>query len=213
MHDALETYEHAGQTIHIHADDCDRDSPREWDNLGTIAYQGRTSIGDVELREWEGEFYDRYDREPVTMQDWIPFLREVKGATVILPVYSYEHGGVTIRCGDALDRDSNPFSCPWDSGLAGFIFDTPESREVCGTPEERIAECLKGEVKTMDQYLTGEVYGYIVETEHDDHADSCWGFYDLDDCKSEAESAAEWHRDKQAREAAELGRMAAVWRE
>lgn len=207
-----EKYEHAGQTIRIMADDCDRESPRDWDNLGTILYSSsHYTLGDVQVSDWEGEFYDLYDREPQSWQDWAMFVMEHRGATHVLPVYAYIHGGCTISVGEGMDS-GNPFSCPWDSGLAGIIFDTAERREVCGTPADRIVDCLKGEVKTFDQWMTGEVYGYIVETEDDDHADSCWGFYDIDDAKSEAESAAEYHRDKAEKKAHELARMDLVWR-
>lgn len=204
-----ESYEHAGCTIRIMQDDCDRDSPREWSNLGTILYKGRYRLGDVTVDEWGGAFYDHYGFEPESWADWIPFLRDVKGATVILPVFAYVHSGATVRVGQAVDS-KNPFQCSWDSGQCGWIFDTAEGRETCGTPADRIEACLKSEVKVFDQWLTGEVYGYIIETEADDHADSCWGFYDLDDCKSEAESAAEWIAQKRIEEDAKVSRMMAL---
>lgn len=208
-----ERYEHAGQTIRIMQDDCDRDSPRDWDNLGTILYgSDRYTLGDVNLRDWEGEFYDAYDREPESWQDWATFVREHRGATHVLPVFAYIHSGVTISVGDSMDA-GNPFHCQWDSGMCGIIFDTAEGRERCGTPDDRIVDCLKGEIKVYDQWMTGEVYGYIVETEDDDHADSCWGYYNLDDCKAEAESAAEWQREKQAKREDMHRKTMAVWRD
>ncbi len=36
------------------------------------------------------------------------------GKYVILPLYLYDHGGITMR--------TNPFSCPWDSGQVGWIY-------------------------------------------------------------------------------------------
>lgn len=36
------------------------------------------------------------------------------------------------------------------------------------------------EVKTFDQYLRGEIYGFIIETVDGEHLDSCWGFYGED---------------------------------
>jgi hypothetical protein len=44
------------------------------------------------------------------------------------------------------------------------------------------------EVKTYDQYLTGEVYGYSIEPTDKNKSiecdDSCWGFYGYDHEKS-----------------------------
>lgn len=89
------------------------------------------------------------------------------------PVYVYEHGGIALSL--------EPFSCRWDSGHAGFIWlaeDHPEPREVC-----------KNALKTFEQYLNGEVYGFVVETrkliQQDgelfatewEHEDSCYGFF------------------------------------
>lgn len=211
-HDSIETYEHAGQTVHIMADEHDRESPREWDNLSNIIHFNQRDhwTGTERYSDHEGAFYDTYDREPNCPDDWVRYAKEQLGATVVLPLYHYTHGSMTVRVGEA---GSNPFSCPWDSGPFGIVFDTPESLAMCGTPADRIAECLKGEVETWNRWLNGEVYGYIIETEDDDHADSCWGYYEEDYCKSEANSAAEHLAEKRVKQAAELDRMAGVWRE
>ena len=42
----------------------------------------------------------------------------------------------------------------------------------------KVEEVLKAEVKVFDKYLTGQVYGYVIEDEEEEHVDSCWGFYD-----------------------------------
>ena len=36
---------------------------------------------------------------------------------------------------------------------------------------------MKNEVKTYDQHLRGEVFGYQVESPSGKEMDSCWGFY------------------------------------
>jgi hypothetical protein len=62
---------------------------------------------------------------------------------------------------------TSPFSCPWDSGQVGFIYVTREkARKEMGWKRlnkariARVNEILQGEVKTYDQYLTGEVYWF-----------------------------------------------------
>lgn len=86
---------------------------------------------------------------------------------VMLPLYLYDHSGITIGTG--------PFGCPWDSGQVGFIYVEWEKavREYGLTDErfptieekvKRVEEALRAEVKVYDQYLTGDVYGFEVET-------------------------------------------------
>ena len=57
------------------------------------------------------------------------------------------------------------FSCPWDSGQVGWVFVSKKKvREEYGVKRiteslvEKVTEILKGEVKTYDMYLTGELY-------------------------------------------------------
>ena len=44
---------------------------------------------------------------------------------------------------------------------------------------EKVREWLEGEIETFDQYIRGDVYGFIVE-EDGEEIDSCWGFYGED---------------------------------
>jgi hypothetical protein len=104
---------------------------------------------------------------------------------VILPLYLYDHSGITMSAG--------PFGCMFDSGQVGWIICDPETIEREFNGDRDLAEkCLLAEVMTYDQYLTGDVYGFIVEErdfdderdEDDDEdweeTDSCWGFYGSD---------------------------------
>lgn len=52
-------------------------------------------------------------------------------------------------------------------------------REKVKLVTEYAKQMLKNEVKVYDQYLTGDVYGYILE-EDGEVIDSCWGFYGSD---------------------------------
>lgn len=81
-------------------------------------------------------------------------------------IYSYEHGGMTVS--------ARPFSCPWDSGLLGIV--AVKKDEVKDTEE-----AFKNYVKTLDQYLQGEVYTFVIEDEMGETVDSCGGFYGYDE--------------------------------
>jgi len=101
---------------------------------------------------------------------------------LILPLYLYDHGGITIS--------TAAFSDFWDSGQIGWIYADHDmiKKEYGDVTEETIANAistLEGEVKCYDLYLTGQCYGYrLFEDEHE--MDSCWGFLgDLDELKDE----------------------------
>ena len=62
------------------------------------------------------------------------------------------------------------FSCPWDSGQVGFIYvSRAKLREVYGWPritkarEQEVLELLREEVEEYDNYLRGNVWGFVVE--------------------------------------------------
>jgi hypothetical protein len=93
-------------------------------------------------------------------------------STVILPLYLYDHGGITMNTGG--------FSCPWDSGQVGWTYaDYEMIKENYGevTPETvaKAEILLESAVKEYDYYLTGQCYGYKLY-KGDDVIDSCWGF-------------------------------------
>lgn len=146
--------------------DCE--SPREWDNLGTMYCEhSRYTLGDK----------DAEDPRDLNQGDFIS-----------LPLYLYDHSGLTIN--------TTGFSCPWDSGQVGVIFITLERirkeygvKRISKKMRERVIKYLIGEVETYDQYLTGDIYGFSIEEikkctkckeEHTEHIDSCWGFYGSD---------------------------------
>jgi hypothetical protein len=117
------------------------------------------------------------------------YLRTVEDAAVILPLYLYDHSGITISTG--------PFSCPWDSGQVGLIYATKaDILKEFGDPndekvEERVEKRLEGEVESYDQYLTGDIYGFIIKDKDEEERESCWGFFGMEHCKEEARLAAD----------------------
>jgi|HubBroStandDraft_6_1064221.scaffolds.fasta_scaffold81831_2 hypothetical protein len=116
------------------------------------------------------------------------YFRHHRGARVVLPLWLYDHSGISISCGERRGQ----FADRWDSGLVGFVFDTPDGVKECigdDATSEQIEAALRAEVAYYDTYLRGEVYGYVV-TAPDGTEDSCWGFVgDLDDVKQTAREA------------------------
>lgn len=112
-------------------------------------------------------------------------------SAVKVPVYMYSHSGVTIN--------TTGFSCPWDSGQIGWICVSKDDaleaycrKRFSSKLYDKISEHLISEIQTIDNWLTGEVYGYTIhklvdnecdEPYEEDSIDSCWGFYGLDWCR------------------------------
>lgn len=157
----------------------DRDpmNPRtEFDNLGTMCCtHKRYQLGDKDTGYSLGAAGSWAAEEAAISAKF--------DVAVILPIYMYDHSGQTVQ--------TTPFSCPWDSGQIGFIWVSKEkARKEYGwkvLTKARLAkltEYLVGEVKTFDQYLRGDVYGYKILDQDGDEVDSCWGFFGEDHEKS-----------------------------
>jgi hypothetical protein len=99
---------------------------------------------------------------------------------IIIPLYLYDHSGITISTGD--------FNDPWDSGQVGWIYASYEDivKEYGDTSPKNIDKARKlliAETKTYNYYLRSECYGYKIY-ENDEEIDSCWGFLgDFDEAK------------------------------
>ena len=167
----IETIEYRGYNINVYSDESP-ESPREWDNLGTmVCFHNRYNLGDKHNMDIE-ELKELAQRKCV----------------IALPLYLYDHSGLTMR--------TTPFSCPWDSGQVGYIYVTKEkvlkefNRKRVNKPlRQRVEALLKCEIETYDLYLTGQVYGFSTETPQGDCLDSCYGFYGDDEQRNMIEEA------------------------
>lgn len=102
---------------------------------------------------------------------------------IMLPLYLYDHSGITISTG--------PFSCPWDSGQIGYIYVSIKDvlkefnrKKMSKKLRQKVIDILNSEVNSYDHYLTGSVYGYMIEPANENNEiecdDSCWGFLGYD---------------------------------
>lgn len=148
------------------------ESPREWDNLGTmVCFHRRMNLGDT-------------DHGFRSSDDLKEYLDSLHGKYIGLYIRAYEHSGITITS-DPIKAVSYPYNDQWDSGWLGMIFVTYEKiikeygwKYITSKRAKRIRGYLQNEVKTYDQYLTGDVYGYVTYCNQcESELDSCWGFY------------------------------------
>lgn len=177
------------------------ESPRDWDNLGTmVCFHRRYKLGDK--HDYDHNDYNGWDEmEKAIVKN--------ENVAVILPLYLYDHSGITIS--------TTSFSCRWDSGQIGFIYVTKEKaleeyggKIVTKKIKEKIEGVLKGEVETYDQYLRGDVYGFKISKictcdqghEHKTEVDTIWEFYGEDCCMEEAEGMVKYYMKKKKEQVA-----------
>lgn len=165
--DAVETITEQNAQIDIYYDECP-ESPREWDNLGTMAL-----------------FHRRYDvpnEDNLTPEECN---RIVNSADYIcLNVYMYDHSGVSLN--------TTGFSCPWDSGQLGIIFvhknkvrEEFDVRRITKSIREKVIQNLKTEVEQYGLYLDGQVF-QVVKTVDGEVVESCGGFIGIESAQEYA---------------------------
>ena len=162
--------------------DDDAESPRtSYDNLTKmVCFHSKYSLGD----EHDYNFDD--------YSSWNEMKKDIvkrEDTAVILPLFLYDHSGVTIS--------TSPFGCRWDSGQVGFVFLTKADLRkeydvlyVTKKTREKALSVLNAEVEMYDKYLRGEVYWFQL-WKGDELVDSCHGFYDEDECFEAAKECME----------------------
>lgn len=172
-----------GLTVRIVQDEYP-ESPREWDNLGTLVLRNYKSDEDFET--------DRIVESVTGNLEYDLMLSHAKSKDlnindiIFKPVYAYVHSGETFA--------TTPFSCRWDSGLYGVIYVTKQKvrkeygvKRISKALTEKVLNILEGEIKDYDTWARGEVYGFVIEKD-DEQLDSCWGYYSLEQVEAEVKS-------------------------
>lgn len=214
---AIETVEYNGYTIEIHQDqDYGDNGPREWDNLGTMAcWHNRYNLGDVQPKDKPAYYISRllWDKGKLSDEQFDSYYNEIDNGLlkkfskwfIWLPIFAYEHGGITISTGRGY-----PYNDLFDSGQLGIIYIDKEDvrkeyncKHITSKTTVKVIKRLMSEVEVYDDYFTGNVYGFIIKDQDDNELESCWGFYgDYDkNALEEAKSIIDWtieNHNKQA---------------
>lgn len=178
----MHSEEHKGYTIRIEPDETTGSPRTDYDNFGTmVCFHRRHNLG------------DKHNYSSDAFNGWAEVKKQIikdNDPAIILPVYLYDHSGLTIS--------TTPFSCHWDSGQIGFIFvskakvrDEYGKKTISKKLKDQVRKILEGEIETYDQYLRGEVCGWIIDTPDQDNVDSCWGYYGMDYCIESAKEAVD----------------------
>ena len=193
----IETYLHKNFKIKVSQDE-DVENPRHEGNVAVIAcFNKRERYGDQE-HGFDASDYGSWDE----MKDAIVKQEDV---AAILPVYMYDHSGVTIR--------TIPFECKWDSGQIGFAWITRSQAKTVfnrkNMSKKLLADLNKiivNEVQTYDDFLTGSVYVVEIENPDGEVVDACGGYFGYDTIKTEDAYAIKEAKDS-------IDHLASDWEE
>ena len=200
MREAIKTIKYKGYNINVYQDEFS-ESPREWDNLGImLCSHHRYTLGDKQLGK-EG-FY-QYIQEKYNIVDFgdkQTFLVDCDGELtekgykkiqkwiekniVGLRLYLYDHSGISISIDSFVGK---AIHAEWDSGQVGIIYvDYATIKKEYGVKKvtkkliKKVTDILNSEVKIYNDYISGSVYVYMIESEESDETGGCWGFYGYD---------------------------------
>ena len=186
----METY---GIAVEVEPDDDSANPAKDWDMVGTMVLSDRCRY--------------EFGHETAEYEELMRITNDPNN--IVLPVYMYDHSGITIN--------TTGFSCRWDSGQVGIMYCSREKavhefgKKICTAKvREKAIRCMVSEVESIDDYLTGNVWGYRVLDADGHELDSCWGFVgDESYCREEGEAAAQYWIKKAAKEAGE----SAYWKD
>lgn len=173
----MEDVIYKGHTIKIEQDE-NTESPREWDNLGTMVCFHRN--------------YELGDKTNYTPEDFENIAEVKKKFAIVLPLYLYDHSGLRMKVGSfagLLPQGHAEF----DTMQVGFIVVTADKlrkeyavKRITKSILAKAEKILRSEVATYDQFLSGDVWGFVTDN------DSVWGFYGVEDAITGGKEAIDY---------------------
>lgn len=189
--------EYKGFNIIINFDENAED-PRKDDNLGKmICWHRRYNLGDENLLEEYSEKKEcRLKNLPEYCNGWDEVeqvLKDEFGAVVILPVFLYDHSGISMH------TYSHGVHASWDCGRVGFIYATKADvlkefglKKLSKKAIEKTKTILEGEVELYNSYISGQIYCYNVEDKEGNNHGACGGFYEFKEALTEAKAQVDY---------------------
>ena len=159
----MEIIEYKGFDIKLFQDESP-ESPREWDNLGTMmCFHPGYNLG---------------DKHNMSVEEMLETVR--RRDVLALPLVLLDHSGLWMKVRSGWSEDPGG----WDTSRVGFIYVTYETlrkeysvKHITKTVLLKAENVLRSEVRVYSDYLEGSVYGYEVEDKDGEMIDSCCGFY------------------------------------
>lgn len=174
MNVAQETYK--GHEIEIETDENPQNPRTEWENL-------------TEIHCSSDHYYLGENNHP-DAEDIRLVIDEAKQQNdFVMWVHAYIHSGIRLSLKSFYGRLPQGHA-EFDSGVSGVIIVRRETflKEFGGKKwspkrKKRAEEICEADIETFNSYLSGEVYGYMID---DPDGGSCWGYYTTEEAIEEA---------------------------
>lgn len=152
-----------------------------------LCFHNRYNLGDE--NEYDKSQFGCWDElKKAILKDFRPI--------VILPIFLMDHSGLAISKDPEFFRACDPQGFDW--GMIGFAFVSHEDskkefsrKRISKQNKQKAEDILLNEIKAWGQYVSGEVYGYIVKEKDGNEVDSLWGLFGYDYAVKEAKEAVE----------------------
>lgn len=142
--------------IRIYQDDCPT-SPREDDNVVDFIFLHSS--------------YQLGDKHNFKTPEEINEYLQLPQVAFYCQIFMYDHSGLSFS--------TEPFLCPWDSGMIGYAVITEENKEKLSS-KSNLLDIIKVELEQYNQYVNGDVYYFDIIDEWDNYVDGCAGYYGHD---------------------------------
>lgn len=188
MSNPYKTIEYKNHTIEIHPDDSPENPIKDWDMLAEYCcWHKKYDLGNSK----------RFGNHLGTPEELKNYAKETR--SLLFELYIYDHSGISL----SLSNSTYPFNDRWDSGQLGYVLVEREQvlkkfgkKILSKALQKRVSEIIKCEVETYNQYLCGDIYGYVVKNSDGEEIDSCWGYYGLNEVEIEAKSIVDYEVKK-----------------
>jgi len=176
----IETEQYKSHTISIDYDADPLDPRRDYDNL--------TEFHVLKSRYYLGEHQHR------STADLDDVVREAKKqGDMVLRLYAYIHSGTYLSLESFCGRLPQGHA-EFDSGCCGIVIIRREimlkefgGKQWTAALRRRAYQLAQSDVEVFTAFLNGQVYGYVV----DDHVESCWGYYSVEEAVAEAKGVVD----------------------
>ena len=200
--DILDTILYKDCAIKIYQDE-DTQNPDEWgdNNLFLVGFHRDFTVENILVSEdicravLEGDIKKRDDDDDYIRES----AKELTKQYHVFGLEAYIHGGVAL----SLSREGNFPDRRWDVSQLGAVFVSKKETK----SRVKARKLALGLIETWNDYLSGNVYGFITETKIGNDVGSCWGFYGdynksgmIEEAKGEIDSYVEEKLKKHARQ-------------
>jgi len=191
MRDKVEEKEYKGYKINIYQDEC-AESPDDWgdDGLFLVGYH-RDFYVDRKRTTRNKDTKEKIVVEKGISQELARCIansgkdeegednteaKEYIKKYHIFGLEAYIHSGVVL----ALTHEGNFPDRQWDVSQLGLVFVAKKETRT----RDKAKKLALGLIRTWNEYLSGDIYGYMIENPDGEESGGCWGFWGYDNIKS-----------------------------